>query len=192
MKFSSGISTAVASVALGVSAFAQAPTERPTTQDPSSATTTQMEQQVTVTGCVQAEADYRRMRDQGRGGVAGTGVGVGNEFVLTNASSAGSRSTVGTAGAGATTPTATAGSASAGTMSYELTGPNERQLSEYIGKRVEISGKFKAQEIGPAGPTGGPTAAAPPHGVDVASNDLKLRELEVTSVRAASGSCPAQ
>jgi hypothetical protein len=46
------------------------------------------EQQVTVTGCIQRETDYRRARDAGRGGVAGTGVGAGNEFVLVNASMA--------------------------------------------------------------------------------------------------------
>lgn len=39
-------------------------------------------QQITVTGCVQNESDYRPAHDAGRGGVAGTGVGAGNEFVL--------------------------------------------------------------------------------------------------------------
>ncbi len=38
------------------------------------------EQQVTLTGCIQRETDYRRARDAGRGGVAGTGVGAGNEI----------------------------------------------------------------------------------------------------------------
>jgi hypothetical protein len=34
------------------------------------------------------EADYRKAQDAGKGGVANTGLGVGNEFVLTNASPA--------------------------------------------------------------------------------------------------------
>jgi hypothetical protein len=74
---------------------------------------------------------------------------------------------------------------------YELTGANEGQLAQHVGKRVEITGKLKAAEIGASGPTGGPTAGAPPRGVDVTSEDLKLRELEVMSVRETTGACPA-
>jgi len=37
---------------------------------------------VRVAGCIQSEADYRKARNLGRGGTAGTGVGVANEFVL--------------------------------------------------------------------------------------------------------------
>ena len=40
-------------------------------------------------------------------------------------------------------------------------------------------------------PTGGATAGQPPTEVDVASKDLKLRELEVTSVKEIAGTCPA-
>ena len=140
------------------------------------------EQQVTVTGCVQSEADYRKARDAGKGGVAGTGVGADNEFVLVNASPA----------PGAAAPTGTSGSAS-GTVTgvaYELTGPNEGKLAQHVGKRVEIVGKLKASELGPAGnPTGGATAGKPPAGVDVASKDLKLRELDVTTIKEVPGTC---
>jgi hypothetical protein len=53
-------------------------------------------------------------------------------------------------------------------------------------------GKLKPAETTASGrPTGGATAGPPPTGVDVTSKDLKLRELEVASVREASGSCPA-
>ena len=141
--------------------------------------------QMTITGCVQREVDYRRARDAGGGGVAGTGVGAGNEFILTDTSPASS--------AGAATepasPTGTSGSKSA--TAYELTGPNEGQLAPYVGKRVEVSGTLKAAEVGAGGqPTGGATAGKPPSGVDVASKDLQLRELEITSVREATGTCP--
>ena len=34
---------------------------------------------ITLIGCVQREADYRRANDSGRGGVAATGLGRGNE-----------------------------------------------------------------------------------------------------------------
>lgn len=145
----------------------------------SPAAAAQQEQQVTVVGCVVREADYRKARDAGKGGVAGTGVGVGNEFVLTNASMA-------------TAPTGSAVGTSGAAAAYELTGSNENQAEQFIGKRVEISGKLKAAEAGAAGPTGGPTAGQPPSGVDVASKDLKLRELEITTVKATTGTCPMQ
>jgi hypothetical protein len=166
-----------------VVALAQTPAQ--SSSQPKSGDRQQPEQQVTVTGCVQREADYRSAKDAGKGGVAGTGVGVGNEFVLTNASLKGSSSsTAGTAG--------TSGSSAAN--AYEITGPNEGELASHIGKRVEVMGKIKAAETTASGrPTGGATAGQPPSGVDVASKDLKLRELEISSVKEVpGGSCPAK
>jgi hypothetical protein len=166
----------------GLVGFGQEPTQ-PQTQPRTSA-----EQQVTITGCIQREADYRQARDAGRGGVAGTGVGAGNEFVLTNASMS-TGTAPGTRPGAEPAPTGTTGSAA---TAYELTGPNEGQVGQYVGRRVEITGKLKAAESGPTGqPTGGATAGQPPAGVDVASKDLKLRELEVSSVRESTGTCPA-
>ena len=137
--------------------------------------------EITVSGCVQREADYRKTHDAGRGGVAGTGVGAGNEFVLVDASNSAS---------GSSATTGTSGSSAA---AYELTGPNEGKVGSYINKRVEITGKLKAAEVSASNtPTGGATAGEPPKGVDVMSKDLKLRELEVSTVREASGTCPAK
>jgi hypothetical protein len=130
------------------------------------------QQQVTVVGCVQPESEFRKAKDAGRGGAAGTGIGAGNEFVLVNAS----------ASKGTTTDT-----------TFELTGANEGQVKSFVGKRVEIMGTLKAAETGSARrPTGGATVGRPPEGVDVASKDLQLRELEVSSVKEASGTCPAK
>ena len=174
----SGGAGCAALFAFSVAAFAQQPAQPQTS--PRSTT----DQEVTVTGCVQREADYRRAQDAGKGGAVGTGVGVGNEFVLINAST-------GTATEPAT-PTGTAGSAASAAAAYELTGPNEGKLVDHVGKRVEIRGKVKAAETTAAGkPTGGATAGEPPRGVDVGGKDLKLRELEVTSVREVTGTCPA-
>jgi hypothetical protein len=154
---------------------------QPTAQaQPSPTTAAPQEQQVTVVGCVVRESEYRRARDAGKGGVAGTGVGVGNEFVLTNASMAKT----------AESPVATAGTTTS--TAYELTGSNEKQAEQFVGRRVEITGKLKAAEVGAAGPTGGPTAGKPPSGVDVTSKDLKLRELEIATVRETTGTCAAQ
>ena len=77
-----------------------------------------------------------------------------------------------------------------GDATQVVTRTTEGDVEKFVGKRVEIVGKLKAAETGAAGATGGPTAGAPPRGVDVAGGDLKLRELEVTSVREATGSCP--
>ena len=134
------------------------------------------DQAVTVSGCVQREADYRRAADKGKGGVAGTGLGVENEYVVTNLSMTGGDSKM----SGITASTA-----------YELTGANEKLAGPHVGHRVEIAGVLKAADVGPAGkPTGGATAGRPPRGVDVASKDLQLRELEVTTVKMISAKCP--
>ena len=163
----------LAATILNTPVAAQAP---PQPQPKPGTTATQPEQQVTLVGCVQREADYRQAQDKGRGGVAGTGVGAQDEFVLTNASM----------------PTQGLKPDSKGADSaYELTGANEEKAKAFVGKRVEITGKLKAAEVGASGaPTGGATAGRPPTGVDVVSKDLQLRELEVISVTAATtGTC---
>lgn len=137
---------------------------------------TSADQQVTVTGCIQREADYRKSTAAGRGGAVGTGVGVGNEFVLTSAMMSPAASPSAT-GAGERAATGTTGAAS---TAYELTGANEGQAASHVGKHVEITGTLKAMTSTSAG---GPTANVP------GSQDLKLRELEVSSIRESSGTC---
>ncbi|MGH9312709.1 MAG: hypothetical protein ACRD1S_05875 [Vicinamibacterales bacterium] len=191
--FAGGTGVAVA-LALGMVVFAETAAQTPpqpqppTSSQPTAQPAAQPEQQITLVGCVQSEADYRRAKNLGGGGAAGTGVGVGNEFVLVNASASTASSSTPTTGTAGTA--GTAGAPTATGDAYELTGKNEGQVSQFVGRRVEIVGKLKAAEVGAAGPTGGATAGAPPSGVDVASKDLKLRELEVTSVRESTGSCP--
>jgi hypothetical protein len=87
-------------------------------------------EQVTVTGCIQREADYRRSAGAGRGGAVGTGVGTANEFVLANSMMA----RAGASSSAATTPSAAPGTTGANTTAYELTGPNEGQAATYVGK----------------------------------------------------------
>ena len=204
-------------MAFGMVALAQEPTpsqppsqppttQPPTTQQPTTPPPTQPEpstrpstrpqsemrsaEQVTIVGCVQSETDYRRAKNLGGAGAMGTGAGAGNEFVLVNASMSHGSSAAGTT-AGAPSTTGTAGSAaSASGEAYELTGSGESKAGSFVGKRVEITGKLKASEAGPTGTTGGATAGTPPSGVDVASKDLRLKEIEVTSVRETTGTCP--
>lgn len=164
MRFALAIATAAT---WSVAAFAAAPAQDVKTKQPA--------KPATISGCVEREADYRASHDQGKGGVAGTGVGVADEFVLTHASG--------------TNPDRPSASPTADmTMSYELSGKAEGQLAAYIGKRVELTGVLKEQEIGATGPTGGPTATSVP-GIDKINKDLKLREFEILSVKPAAGSC---
>jgi hypothetical protein len=167
-----------ATLLFGTAVFAQTSQPRAQTQ-PEPRTQTgraSTDEHVTVIGCVQREEDYRRAHNMPRGGAVGTGVGAANEFVLVNAMMSGR-------------PTGTAGRAASETE-FELTGSAEGKLTEHVGKRVEITGNLKAAEVGASGqPTGGATAGRPPQGVDVTSEDLKLRELEVLSVKTASGNC---
>jgi hypothetical protein len=176
-------STVMSAVTVSMAAVALAQTPAPSAQTPAgqtpSASSAQAQEQ-TIVGCVVRESEYRASRDAGKGGAAGTGVGAGNEYVLTNASPKSSAS--GTAGTAGTT---------GGGAAYELSGSGEGQLSSHVGKRVEITGKLKPAETSATGrPTGGATAGAPPSGVDATSKDLKLREFEVSSVKEASGTCP--
>jgi hypothetical protein len=190
----SGGAGAASVVALGMVAFAQATPQQgatPQTQTGGAAARAGAGQQITVVGCVQREADYRKSADAGKGGAAGTGVGVGNEFVLINASmspGSGSSAQAGTSSASSGATTGTSGTSA--NMAYELTGSNEGQAEKFVGKRVEIMGTLKPAETSASGaPTGGPTAGQPPRGVDVTSKDLQLRELEISSVRETTGSC---
>src|SRR5688572_33437674 len=94
--------TAAVVLTIGVAAFAQT-TEQRKVDTP--------ETQVTLVGCIQREADYRRANDAGKGGPLGTGLRLGNEFVLV------------------TSPAGDADCATAGTgEAYELTGNREREL----------------------------------------------------------------
>jgi len=141
---------------------------------------TSADQQVTVTGCIQREADYRSATAAGRGGAAGTGAGVGNEFVLANATMAPASSGAAAATSGANAPSATGTAGTTSNRAYELTGPNEGQAASHVGKRVEITGKMKATDA-----AGGPT------GNVAGSQDLKLPELEISSIRETTGNCTA-
>jgi hypothetical protein len=176
-SLATGICTAAA-LALSLAAFAQqpqpqpAPSQPPSAQQPAAQPPASAEQPITLTGCVQSEEDYRKAKGMAKGGAASTGVGVGNEFVIINAKPA---------GAAAPGTSETAGTTGAAAQAYEVTGSMEGDLKQFVGKRVEITGKTKAAERSASG--------APTGGVDPAGQDLKLAEIEIAAVKAVPGEC---
>jgi hypothetical protein len=152
---------------------------------PQAATQTGVEERdtpISLVGCVQREADYRRANDSGRGGVAGTGLGRGNEYVLINASRVDASSTTQTASAGCS-PDRTA-------QAYELTGNRERELEPFVGRVVHITGMLKEADTATVGTTG--AASNPSGGFDPLGQDLKLFEVELTSFQAVAAAAPSQ
>lgn len=130
---------------------------------------------ITLVGCIQRESDYRREHDSGRGGFLSTGLGLGNEYVLINASRAGST--------GSSAPidcaSATTGEA------YELSGKAEGDLEPFVGRLVEINGTLKRADLDDDDVVGttGTTAARPSGGFDPLGQDLRLHEVDVMSFR---------
>lgn len=184
---------ATAALSFGMAAFAQTTGQQPartrTQTSPAPRQTGSAAQTVVVAGCIQGEANFRKARSLGRGGTTGTGLGVGNEFVLIDPKVA---SAGGAPGAGAAT--GATGTTGAPAQPYTLTGANEAKLSQFVGKRVETTGTLKpAAQTASGAPATGPTAGGSPPQIDVfAGEDLKLRELEVTSVRETAGTCTAK
>jgi hypothetical protein len=110
-----------AMLACGTVAYAQTTGQNPTGQAGAPTMTSdrqvsgdraQTQQQMTLVGCIQREAEYRQAAGGGKGGTMGTGVGVGNEFVLVNASpSSGSQTSI-SESAGTSTPASPTGATS--------------------------------------------------------------------------------
>src|SRR5262245_22374270 len=154
-------------------AFAQTTAPAPGTTTTSRTMTTQDRESpatpVTLIGCVQRESDYRKAHDIKRGGGLNMGIGDGDEYVLINATRVSPGSAPASMGADC--------SSSASGEAFEITGKGEEQFKAFVGKRVEVSGTQKKAKLGANGqPTGG---SDPMHG------DLKLFEVEVSSVKEA-------
>src|SRR5688500_15244235 len=115
---------------------------------------------ISLVGCIQRETEYRRQNNSGKGGFLGFGGGLGNEYVLVNASR-------GADGVFGDCTTATGGEA------YELTGSGESDLDDFVGQRVAIAGIRKEAEVDVE--TGQPT------GGRQAGDDLRLFEVDVES-----------
>jgi MYXO-CTERM domain-containing protein len=117
---------------------------------------------ISLAGCIQRETEYRQQNNSGKGGFLGFGGGLGDEYVLVNASR-------GADGAFGDCTTATGGEA------YELTGSAEDDLEPFVGQRVALTGTRKEAEVDVE--TGRPT------GGRQAGDDLRLFEVELASFR---------
>lgn len=120
-----------AMLTFGVVAYAQTTGQNPTGQAGSPTMTsdrqtsgdrTQTQQQMTLVGCIQREAEYRQAAGSGRGGTMGTGMGVGNEFVLVNASPGSASQTSMSGSAGTSTAATSPASGTAGTTGTTASG----------------------------------------------------------------------
>ena len=89
---------------------------------------------LTVAGCVQGEAGYRSQIGDGKGGVAGTGLGESHEFVLR---------AVRTVSTETLKPIDKPGK---GEDVYLLTGKLESELGKAVGHQVAVSGYVKVKE----------------------------------------------
>jgi hypothetical protein len=166
MKKQTATKTGAAAVfAAFVVTFGQLP---PAQAAQNSQTSKQPEMQVTVVGCVQSEAEYRKAHDIGRGGALGTGAGSADEFVLINAT----RSPAGSMAKDCASAT--------GGDAYELTGKGEDAVKPFVGHWVEISGKLKEAKVTTG--TSGTDQPRPTGGFDPMNRDLKLFELDVDSI----------
>lgn len=77
---------------------------------------------MTLIGCVELESDYRKRVGAGRGGVLGTGIEAGDEYVLTGVTSAPGE------GSGAVAQV------------YSVSGRLEKELKRSIGRQIEVVG----------------------------------------------------
>src|SRR5712691_7226180 len=98
----------------------------------------------TVVGCVMKETDYRRTHGLGTGTLGGTGLG--DEYVLVDATvmpaaSTSNRTNASPGASVASSPSTSASCAENGTgAAYRTTGARERELKPFVGQRVEVTG----------------------------------------------------
>jgi hypothetical protein len=116
----------------------------------------QAKQTITVAGCAQKEADILKRPPGGNVAM----IGMDDEFVLTNAALKGAQPTTAPEAA-VPEPAGTSGSPTNFGKVYRVTGDKEKELKNYLGKRVEIVGTFKhdddaRRELGAVATSGKP------------------------------------
>lgn len=128
---------------------------------------------ITLVGCIMRESEFRDMYGPGQSGPRGPGIGLRNEYMIVDAheTSGGGPGVVETTG---TCPPAPGGFPT----SYELTGPREKEVAPFLGKRVELTGLQKHANTRAVGTAG---VRQPTGGFDPLGHELHLFEVEVQS-----------
>ena len=132
-----------------LSSLAFAPAAAQTSSSTAAPTGTQAAAPVTLVGCLQRQADYRRARNLNTGNAANRGPAGSEDYVLVNASRV--------EGSAAAAPTADCTSQGSGNA-YDLTGSREHHLRSLVGHVVQITGTLtdsmvnvaSFQEVAPA------------------------------------------
>ncbi len=147
--------------------------QNPPPQTPETATT--VRPTTTLAGCL-----YREDQVPGRKPNLAERAGILEDYILADATVAGTQTKPGAAG----DATGTTGTTPASGNMYKVGGPPDEQLKALVGKRVEVTGRI-SPERGPVG-----TAGKPRPDQGLGPDDINLPELEATSTRAISGTCP--
>lgn len=169
---------AVVACSVSVAAFAQTNSRNP-------------KDTMTLVGCLVGESDYRRAHGLGKGALGG--VGLGDEFVLVDATTA---PAAGAAERASSEPSSTAAAATppAGATrcsetgsgkAYRLTGKREDELKPFVGRRIEVTGSFDHERD--AKTDAGQTNAKLPAEIAIAS----FRAAPAAGAVASAGATPA-
>jgi hypothetical protein len=172
----------------GALATAQTPATQQTPPSPTAspadqANPDQRGQTVTLVGCLYHEKDI-----PGRQPNVAERAGLMEDYILADARPA-ARS--GEAGATGTTGAEKESGERAGLPKmFKVEQLADERLREFVGKRVEVTGRIDAEDddARAAGPSGTPSPRADE---SLGPDDIELPEFEATSIREASGTCPA-
>jgi hypothetical protein len=132
--------------------------------------------EITLVGCVMHETEYRDTYGPGRSGPRGPGIGGRDEYMLVDAQEVTPGSPITVDPAAPCPPVVRAGFPT----SYELTGPQEKSVAGFVGRRVELTGIQKRAKVEPVGTSG---IRRPTGGFDPLGHELHVFEVEIASVR---------
>lgn len=143
---------------------------------------------VTAVGCLQSEREYRHQNHSSK--FAGTGPGLGNEYVLIDAVIGGPEMAISPS---SEQESVNCLAARGNGQAFELTGAGEDGLAALVGRRVVVHGMLKhaKHDTGPVG-TSGTFTPEPTNGGSILGSDLKIREINVESASLAPVAEPAR
>ena len=176
---------------VGTAAFAQSDTRSSAGQQSKNENATGS---MTVTGCLMKEADYRKAHGLGKGALLGAGLG--DEFVLVDATNVATSSAATPSSSESSRNTTSASASSArctetgNGQAYRLTGKTEDKLKSLVGHRIEVTGQFDHERD--AKTAAGQTNAKLPPEIKIASyHEAAASDRASSSANAASTSSPA-